>query len=264
MSRSTRPRLPLPPVDDRLVAPEARYEIIDGKVVPVPPADEPHGTRHSKVSAILEAYVAEGHDVAVDMLTRTSATGDMAPDASVFPAARDPETGGRQVEALAFEIVSTERLSHAARKARALTGRGVRRVYAIDVERRRALAWSTETNTWEILASDAVIDDASLALPLPLRPLVEAARADDAVAAALLAKKNPLITAAMQQAEARGEARGALRGKVEALLAILTARGIKVGKKAEKRIRGCESDAELDGWIGRALAAANIDDVLGG
>lgn len=256
MSRSTHPRLPLPPVDERLIAPGSGYELIDGKVTPVPPADEPHGTRHSKVAAILEAYAADGYDVAVDMLTRTSVFGDMAPDASVFPAARDPETGGRRIEELAFEIVSTERLAHAAGKARALAERGVRRVFAIDVERRRALGWSTGTDNWEILASDAVITDRALALPLSIRPLVEAARADDAVAAALLARNNPVITAAL--------GRAALRGKIEALLAILVARGIKVGKKAEKRIRGSESDVEVDGWIARAATAASIDEVLRG
>ena len=62
------------------------------------------------------------YSAAVDMLTRTSAKNDLAPDASVFPAARDPETGGRRLEELAFEVVSTETLSHAAKKARALVG----------------------------------------------------------------------------------------------------------------------------------------------
>ena len=139
------------PVDERLIAPGSGYELIDGKVAPVPPRDERHGTRHSKVAAILEAYAADG---------------------SSPP------------------------------------------------------------------------------------PLVEAARADDAVAAALLARNNPMITAAFGPA--------ALRGKIDALLAILAARGIKVGKKADKRIRGSESDAEVDGWIARAATATSIDEVLRG
>ena len=261
--RSAGPRRPLPPVDERLVAPGAQYEIIDGKVEYVPPADEPHGTRHSKVSALLEAYAADGFDVASDMLTRTSESGDMAPDASVFPSARDPETGGRQIEQLAFEVVSTERLGHAAKKARELVARGVRRVFAVDVERRRALVWSTETSNWEILSSDGAIADPALALPLPIRPLVEAARADDAIAAALLAKKNPVITAAIQESEARGETRGLLRGKVAALLAILAARGIDVRKEAREQIEACEDEAEIDRWIARAATATSIDDVLG-
>lgn len=37
------PRVGLPAVDLRLVAPESRYEIHDGKIEYVPPSDEPHG-----------------------------------------------------------------------------------------------------------------------------------------------------------------------------------------------------------------------------
>jgi Uma2 family endonuclease len=245
----------LPAVDERLVMPETRFEVIDGKVEYVAPSDEPHGTRHSKISALLEIYAARDHDVASDMLTRTSDKGDMAPDASVFPAARNPRTGGRQIEALAFEVVSTESLGHAATKARRLMERGVRRVFAIDVDRKRALSWSRETNTWEILAADGAIADPALALPLPLRALVEAAKADDAVAQALLVKKNPVIEAALQ---------GARRdGKVAALLGILAARGLKVSKKAEKRIRAEGDEATVDAWLGRALRCKSVDALIG-
>jgi Uma2 family endonuclease len=90
----------LPAVDERLVAPETRYEIDGGVLVHVSPAHEPHGSRHSKISALLEARVDLELDVATDMLTRTSETTDVAPDVSVFPVERDPETGGRQLEHL--------------------------------------------------------------------------------------------------------------------------------------------------------------------
>src|SRR4029453_1602720 len=98
----------LPAVDLRLVAPESRYEIHDGKVEYVPPSDPPHGIRHSKLSALLEAHVAEEGEVASDMLTRTSEIDDIAPDASVFHREPDPVTGGRRLEELAFEVMSTE------------------------------------------------------------------------------------------------------------------------------------------------------------
>ena len=80
-------------VDERLVMPETRFEIIDGEVIYVSPADPPHATRHSKLSALLEAYAAPGYEAASDMLTRTSEKGDMAPDGSVYPLAPDPNTG---------------------------------------------------------------------------------------------------------------------------------------------------------------------------
>jgi Uma2 family endonuclease len=255
------------PVDERLVMPETRFEVIDGKVAYVPPSDEPHGNRHAKIAALLGAYVAEGWDVASDMLTRTSAKSDVAPDASVYPTARDPETGGRQLEELAFEVVSTERLGHAAKKARALVGRGVRRVFAIDVKRRRALAWSMETNAWEIMPADGVLVDRTLALGLPIRDLVEAGRADDAMAHALLAKKNPVIeealSAAEERGEKRGEERGVLIGRVASILALLAARGLKVSKKAENRIRAEQRAATLEKWLARAVRCESVDDLLG-
>ncbi len=235
------------------------------------PSDEPHGTRHSKISALLEAYAAKGYDVASDMLTRTSLKGDMAPDASVFPAARDPRTGGRQIEALAFEVLSTERLGHAARKARALTERGVRQVFAIDVERKGALVWSRATNTWKILPLDGAIEDRALASSLPLRALVDAASTDDAVAQALLAKKNPVIATTLAGAkqegrlegQLEGERRGERNGVIRALLAVLAARGLKVRKKQEKQIRSTEDEVLLASWLMRAVSCASVDDLLG-
>lgn len=269
-----RPKRDLTPVDERLVMPEGRFEIIDGRVEHVAPADEPHGTRHSKISALLEAYAAPGYEVASDMLTRTSARGDMAPDASVYPAARDPVTGGRQLEELAFEVLSTERLGHAAKKARALAARGVRRVFAVDVERQRALAWSRDTNTWAMLPPDGTIEDPALALPLPIHALVVAAKADDAIAAALIAKKNPVIEEAIRAGEERGEKagekrgekrgkkRGLREGKIESILAVLAARGVRVSERVEKLIRKEKDEAEIDQWIRRAGLVKTADELF--
>jgi hypothetical protein len=151
--------------------------------------------------------------------------------------------------------VSTERLGHAATKARRLVERGVRRVFAIDVERKRALEWSGATDAWEILAPDGAIEDRALALPLPLRPLVEAAKADDAVAQALLVKKNPVIEEALHGARREG--------KVAALLTILAARGLEVSRKAEKRIRAAKDEATVDAWLRRAVDCKDVDKLLG-
>lgn len=250
-------------MDERLVMPETRYEAIDGKLTYVSPSDEPHGTYHSRIAALLEAHVVDAYRVAVDMLTRTSEKNDMAPDASVFPAARDPETGGRKLEELAFEVVSTESLSHAAKKARALAHRGVRRIFAIDVERHRALEWSRSTGAWEILPADGTIEDPTLAIPLPIPALAEAVRADDPMARALLAKKNPVLQDALRKAKDQGKIEGKTEGKIEALLQILAARGIRVGKKAQKRLRAERDEAVLDRWLSRAATCADVDALLG-
>jgi Uma2 family endonuclease len=255
-------RAPLPDVDERLVMPETRYEAIDGKISYVCPSDEPHGTYHSMIAALLEAHVVASHRVAVDMLTRTSEKNDLAPDASVFPRERDPRTGGRQIEELAFEVVSTETLAHAGRKAQKLLGRGVRRVFAVDVERRRALEWSRSTDAWEILAPDGEIVDPTLVIPLPLLPLAEAMRADDAVAHALLAKKNPVLEEALAEAARKGEREGELKGKRDAVLRLLGRAGLALDDGDRARILACSDGALLDAWLDRIVGARTAAEVL--
>jgi len=225
----------------------------------VPPADEPHGTRHSKLSALLEAHAAAEYDVASDMLTRTSEANDFAPDASVFPKARNPETGGRQLEELAFEVASTERLSRAARKASELSRRGVRRVFALDVERQRAFEWSRDLGTWSLLANDSTIEDPVFAAPLPVEALVKAAKADDAMAAALLEKRNPVLQAALAASRAEGK----VEGKAEALLALLAARGLEPTDAERSRILQNKDAGRLDQWFERALHAASVAELIG-
>ena len=91
---SARREPPPPDIDDRLAPPETRIEYLDGKKIVTMPADRPHATKHSQIDRVVGAHVAEGYEVAVDMLTRTSKTSDFAPDVSVFPSAPDPKTRG--------------------------------------------------------------------------------------------------------------------------------------------------------------------------
>jgi Uma2 family endonuclease len=252
----------LPPVDARLAEPGTRYEILDGELVHVPPADEPHGTRHSKISALVEAHVASDFDVASDMLTRTSRTSDVAPDVSVFPSARDPDTGRRQLEQLAFEVVSTESLGHAGRKAATLTARGVRRVFAIDVERARALEWSRSLATWSLLDTSAHLEDPTLAAPLPIEALVVAAKADDAMVRAFVVKRNPVIEAVRAEGKREGVAEGKLAGRAEAVLDILTARGVSLRPTDHARILGERDPDRLRRWTARASTCANATELF--
>ncbi len=309
--------------------PETRYEVIDGEVVYVSPAEYPHASRHSKLSALLEAYVADGFDAVCDMLTRTSEKGDMAPDGSIFPLEPDPETEGRQIERLAFEVVNTnvcsgprsagvgcvgpvahpnigpedpaevgearairsrrmrfapsvahethsdvslERLSHAGRKAAALKERGVERVFAIDVERQRLLEWSTETDAWSMLLTSDVIEDRSLVAPMPIAALVGAASEDDAIAQALIAKKNPVLLGAVEARfdEGRdagrdeGLAVGRVEGKAEALRAVLSTRGLVLSAEQRALLESCSDNAVLERWLIRAVTAANANEVFDG
>lgn len=252
----------LPAVDAHLLAGETRYELYDGELVYVSPAEEPHGTRHSKISALVEAHAGLEFEVACDMLTRVSETSEVAPDVSVYPQARDPETGGRQLEHLAFEVVSTESLSHAGRKAAKLAERGVRRVFAIDLERDRALEWSRELASWAVLDPAACIEDPALDAPLPIDALLHAAKADDAMASALLIKRNPVIEAARERDRVESRSQGLAEGKAETLLAFLAARGLAVEAAARARVLAERDLATLDRWIARAASCNSIAELL--
>lgn len=252
----------LPAVDERLVMPDCGYEIIDGQVVAVSPAHEPHARRHAKLAAVLEAHVAQGFTVAVDMLTRTGLREDFAPDASIFETARDPETGGRRLEVMAFEVVSTETLAHAGMKAASLMLRGVRRVIAIDVERERALEWSVATSGWEILGSDARIEDPILVVPLLARELAVVASADDAMARALMAKRNAVIVAEMAQALEEGRTEGRAEGAAAAVIAVLFARGLAPTAKEQSRILTMRDLATLGRWLAVAATCSATADLF--
>jgi hypothetical protein len=219
-----------PPVDDNIAPPETRYEVMDGELVYVSPALDPHGVRHSKISALVEAHAGAAFDVASDMLTRVSEDSDVAPDVSVFPVGPDPVTGGRQLEHLAFEVVSKQSLGYAGRKAAKLVARGVRRVFAIHVERGRALEWSATLAAWRQLDPDGRIEDLTLAAPLPIAALLSAAKADDAMASALITKRNPTIEANAARREAKGERKGLAKGEREGL-----AKGKREGLAKGKR-----------------------------
>src|SRR5690349_5329574 len=92
----------LPDLDDRLVEPGTRHEMLDGRLVHVPPADAPHAERQFQLCPLIEAHTGPEFKAACELLTRISRGDDVAPDVSVYPAARDPVTGRRQLEQLAF------------------------------------------------------------------------------------------------------------------------------------------------------------------
>ena len=248
----------LPDIDDRLVEPETRHEMLDGELAYVSPADRPHGRRHAKLIALLETHAFPELAVGCDQLTRTSKVDDVAPDVSVYPEAPDPTTGGRQLEQLAFEVVSTESLAHAGRKAATLTARGVRRVFAVDIERSRVLEWSAELATWRGLDAASHIEDPALEMPLSIEAMLHAARADDEIARALVARHNPVIEAVRAEDRAAGKA----EGKAEAVLTVLAARKVAVGDTERVRILGERDPAQLDRWLAAAATCAEVAELF--
>jgi hypothetical protein len=277
-----RPSPELPEVDERLAEPETRFQVEDGRRVYVAPADEPHGEGHLTVGALVKSHRAEGYSVAVDMLTRTSRIDDIAPDVSVYPTARNPRTGARQLEELAFEVVSSQSLAHAGKQAAKLVARGVRRVFALDVERMRVLEWSSEMGEWKPLEQGGLIEDPALAVPIPIDALLDAALADNAIARALRVKRHPEFLAEREdgraegeargraegeargraEGEARGRAEGEARGRAEGLLAVLALRGLDPTEDERRRILAEHDPGRLARWLAAARTCPDVATLL--
>lgn len=201
----------VPDLDDRIVHPGSRAEIVRGRLVMTPPADEPHASCHTQTDYVVRAHVVAPYLVSADMLTRTSQTSDIAPDVSVYR--RDPATGKRMIAEVAFEVLGTQALAAVSDKARELRARGTRKIFALNVERSRVLEWSETHDDWVMLPDQAEIDDICFARPVPTPALLDAARADAAVVAALDARAVPELRAI----EARGHAEGERRGRAAGL-----------------------------------------------
>ena len=252
----------VPRVDERLAPPECPIEYLDGIEMYVAPADEPHATQQSQIDRVMGSYVARGYVPAVEMLTRTSVDSDFAPDFSIFPAARDPRTGGRMIEEIAFEVASEQALGVPTRKARELVRRGVRRVFCLIVKKCRVLEWSRETDGWTTLPEDGVITDPSLVRPLPVAALLDAAKADDAVALALLAKKTPSLVQAIEEGHKEGHKEGELVEAREAVLDVLDERGLVVPEQLRAVIAASTDLAELKRWRRRAVRVQAAEEIL--
>jgi hypothetical protein len=268
-----------PGLDDHLVEAEiTRDEIIGGQRVVLSPAYEPHATEHSELGYVVRAHVAPGYGAATDLLTRHDEESDFATDTCVRKKGVDPETGGRFLEELAFEVVSEQKERYVREKAVRMHRRGVRRIFAIWVKDQRVCEWSPESRSWRPLAADSRIEDPSLVAPLVVAALLDAAKADDAVVAALAAKGNPALlqreAAARSEGKAEGEAKGEAKGKIkgeakgkikgeaEAILKFLQARGLDVSAAQRQEILRCRDRERLDRWLRRAALAASVDEVL--
>ena len=194
-----------PSVDERLVAPEHRVEVIGGELRVAEPSDEPHGTAVFDLAALLHAHARRGFRGAVDMLMRAHRYSDFAPDASLFPEERDPVTGGRKLEDLVFEIIDAQPLSKVTGKARLLVARGVRKVFCVDLPRRRVLRWSRRRDDWVALGPEGAIEDKTcLVRPLPVNALLDAAQVDEATSAGLLAKGTQTLRRALEEKKQEG------------------------------------------------------------
>jgi flagellar biosynthesis/type III secretory pathway protein FliH len=234
----------------------------------------PMPSGQAKTATLLWAHVTADYIVATEMLTRTSKVDDIAPDVSVYPRAKDPVTGGRRLDELAFEVVSTQTLANAGRKLAKLASRGVRRCFAVDVERAHVLEWSREFAVFRILDATDHIDDPALAVPLPIATLASATEIDHdlnpALVAALLARGEPTIAAEKARVWADGKAeglaeeiaKGRAQGRAEALLQLLTLRNLQPLAHESARILEERDFERLERWFARALTCSLVAEIF--
>ena len=243
-----------PPLDERLVAPETRDEVVGGVRAETMGSLPPHATAHFDLARLLGSHLAPGYRGAVDMLMRAERYSDFAPDASLFPEAPDPVTQGRQLEELAFEIIDTQPLSKVTEKARLLVARGVRKVFCVDLPRRRVLRWSRRRDDWVALGPQGAIEDKTcLVRPLPVNALLDAAQVDEATAAGLLLKGTKTLRRALDEEKQLGLDEGKRLGIDEGKrLGIDEGKRLGVMRQFERKLRRPLSEAE------RAMLSARL------
>jgi hypothetical protein len=250
-------------VSDYAVEPETGQEMLDGEVREALPAGPKHSRQHAQVDFVLGAYVAPGYGTDTDLLTRQASGFNFASDTSVRKNGIDPATGDRYLEELAFEVKATQSAESLEQRARVMAERGVRRVFAIPVYADDAgleiiagpfAEWMPSEGRWRTYRDDELITDPCLFTPLPVRALLEAAEADDAVVRALLHKGNSVLVG---YGDARAEAQ---TRKILQLL--LRDRGIFLDAAAHARIGECSDMALLERWAVRAAFVASQSELF--
>lgn len=260
---SNAPKIEPPRVSDYAIAPETNMEMFQGEVREASPAGPLHSRQHLRVTVVVHAYTAPGYGSDLDLLTRQSRDNNFASDTCIRKDGYDPATGDRYLEEIAFEIKSTQDEKNLRERARIMTRRGVRRVFAISVRGDAAAMrleagpvreWDAVHETWRVLGRDEVIEDPCLYRPLPVRALLDAVEADRAAARAFFDRYPDIV-----EEYANARAQQALR---DSLLMFLEMRGIVLDAGARERIAGCTDVTTLQRWLVRAASAGTTLEIF--
>ncbi|MBK9266715.1 MAG: hypothetical protein IPM54_43885 [Polyangiaceae bacterium] len=209
-----------PPVDEHIVVPEvSQVELIDGREVIDVGSLPPHADAQALTGFLLAAHVLREYVVATELLTRSAVDSDFATDVCIRKRGIDPETGSRYLEELSFEIVNEQSMSDVTGKAKNLARRGVRRIFAIFVKTGELREWSKTSGELVRLDMNGMFDDPVFVRPIAVKALVDStlAEAENEVAKALIAKKNPEIVKLQQDAEQHGHKKGLDEGHKKGL-----------------------------------------------
>lgn len=226
-----------PSLDEHLVPGETREEMLRGQRVLAMPAHPPHADRHCELDYVIRAHVAPGYISSSDMLTRAGPGSEFATDTSVRKRGLDPDTGTRYLEELAFEVVSTQTKRDITIRAEDLTARGVRRLLAIFVKQSEVREWSPSTHDWVTLPRDGKLEDPTLARPVDIEALLDAAAADDSVVDALDTKGNRRL----REIKAAELERGLEQGRLEAVETACRLLGITLDADRRTQLLGLDA-----------------------
>lgn len=244
---------PPPYVDDRLVEPETREELVRGRRVEAMPAKPEHADPHSLLDRVIGSHATQGFITSADLLTHAGPGSDFATDVSVRREGTDPRTGNRYLEELAFEVVHTQSRRSMTTRAKALTQCGVRRVFAFFVKSGEVCEWSPPMRCWLALDLDGTISDPVFVRPMPVRALLDAVAADDAVVRAMDAKHNPEMVRIRESTYAKGRLEGRAEGRLEAIETACELLGIPLGPRERTQLAALD-DAGLATLLARIKA----------
>jgi hypothetical protein len=254
-----------PPVDEHVVRPETREEMVRGERMFAQPAREQHGDQHFRLDFVLGGHVSAGYVGSTDLLTHVLHGSDFASDTCIRLDGEDPATGDRFLEEVAFEVVHEQPLKKVHERAEDWSRRGVRRIFGIFVKKGTVEEWLPRAKKWRALDLGGVLSDPCLVRPLSVKALLDAAVADDEVARALEAKDNPAILAMKAASAASGEKRGeerAQRRAAAAVLRVLSGRGLDVPPRVRAAVEGSKDLDQLFRWLERAATAASAEEAI--
>jgi len=239
-------------VDDHLFEPWTREEMVRGERMEVLPSSPDRVVMREGLSYVIETLAVSGYVVALNLLTRAGPSSNFATDVSVRREGKDPQTGRRYLEELAFVVVSEQEPRHVEWRMEDLSLRGVRRLFAVFVDEVKICEWSANDRCLVPLAMDSELIDPALAIPLPPRALFgSAADRSSVLLSARWAKGDPVLKRLMFAWGMRDIARR-----------FLNARGIGLDAQQEATLDACRDADRLERWALASLTVSSVDELL--
>jgi len=244
-----------PAVDEHLVEPETRQEMVRGVLLEVAPSCPGRADMRASLSYLVNTLAVPGYVAALNLLTRAGPRSDFATDVCVRREGEDPQTGRRYLEELAFVLVSEQEQEppHLQWRMEDLSKRGVRRLFAVFVDDGKVCEWSHANQGFVPLPTDGALEDPALVIPLPLGALFGSNEDQNGVVlSALWAKDNPKLKKLVL---AHG-----LREAIRCILKI--GRRFSLDASQEAKLDACSDTDRLERWLLPALTISSVDELL--